>query len=289
MLEIEKLSKKFPGKEAIKNTSISVKKGTIVGLIGPNGAGKSTLLRTIVDLYAPDAGEVKIKGENIRDNFKMKEIIGYVGDRNDSFNSSKIKDIVRYYKFAYSNFDENKFNKTNEIFKIPMNQKLSRLSKGNAARVSFMLALSLKPELLVLDEPTSGLDPIVKRKFLNLVLEEVCENGTTVLISSHNLNDLESICDHIVFLNDGEVIKENSMDNLKTSMKKLQIIFKENAPENFEDWSEFINITKVGRSYNVITSDYSEELINKLNENGALFIEELGLSLEDMLIYTIEK
>jgi ABC-2 type transport system ATP-binding protein len=289
VLEIKNISKSFPGKEAVKNINISVKQGTILGLVGPNGAGKSTLLRAIVDIYAPDSGEVLIKGENIRDNYKLKEIIGYVADRSDYFNNSRIKNIITYYKLAYPNFDEGKFHAVNKVFEIPLKQKLSKLSKGNISRVAFMLAISLKPELLILDEPTSGLDPIVKRKFLKILLEDVCERGTTVVISSHNLSDLESICDQVVFMDKGEIIQNDSMDNLKTTMKKLQVIFKEEAPKEFEAWEEFLQVEKVGRSYNIITNNYSESLVEKLKDNGALFVEELNLSLEDMLVYSIEK
>ena len=289
MLQVINVSKSFLGKDAIKNISLEVKAGTIMGLVGPNGAGKSTLLRTIVDIYTPDSGEVKIKGENINDNSSIKELIGYVGDRNDFFNSYKIKDIVKYYKLAYKSFDENRFNEINKILDIPLSKRLSKLSKGNASRAAFMFAISSNPELLILDEPTSGLDPIVKRKFLRLLIDDVSERGTTVVISSHNLGDLESICDQVIFLKNGEIVKDNTLDNLKTSMKKLQIIFKDTVPEGFENWSEFINVSKLGRSYNVITENYSKELVEKLKEQGVLFIEELDLTLEDMLIYTVEK
>jgi ABC-2 type transport system ATP-binding protein len=289
MLQIINVSKGFSNKDAIKNVSLEVKPGTIMGLVGPNGAGKSTLLRTIVGIYTPDSGEVKIKGANIKNNSFIKELLGYVADRNDFFNSYKIKDIVKYYKLAYKNFDESRFNDINKVFEISLNNRLSKLSKGNASRVAFMLAISSSPELLILDEPTSGLDPIVKRKFLRLLVEDVSERGTTVVISSHNLGDLESICDQVVFLNNGEIVKDNTLDNLKTSMKKLQIIFEDNAPEDFEAWKEFINVSKLGRSYNVITESYTEELVKKLKDQGALFIEELDLTLEDMLIYTVEK
>lgn len=289
MLQVINVSKSFPGKDAIRSISLEVKSGTIMGLIGPNGAGKSTLLRTIVDIYTPDSGEIRIKDKNIRDNYELKEIVGYVADKNDFFSSYKIKDIIKYYKIAYKNFDENRFYELNKIFEISLNKKLSKLSKGNASRVSFMLAISSRPELLILDEPTSGLDPIVKRKFLKVLVEEVSERGTTIVISSHNLSDLESICDQVIFLNNGEIVKDNTLDNLKTSMKKLQIIFKDAAPDDFEKWPEFLNVSKLGRSYNVITEAYSDKLAERLRDNGAMFIEELDLTLEDMLIYTVEK
>lgn len=289
MLKVINVSKNFADKEAIKNINLEVRKGTIMGLVGPNGAGKSTLLRTIVDIYTPDSGEVKVNDYNIKDNFVLKQTIGYVADRNDFFNSYKINDIVKYYKLAYENFNVDKFYELNAVFEIPLNKKLSKLSKGNASRVAFMFAMSLKPDILILDEPTSGLDPIVKRKFLQILVEDVSERGTTVIISSHNLSDLESICDQVVFLNDGEILKDNTLDNLKTSMKKLQIIFKDTVPSDFESWPEFINVTKLGRSYNVVTDNYSEKLLAKLKDNGALFIEELNLTLEDMLIFAVEK
>lgn len=288
MLKINNVSKSFTDKEAIKNINLSIDKGSILGLVGPNGAGKSTLLRTIVNIYTPDAGEVIFQNENIQDNPSIKEKIGYMGDRNDYFNKWKIKHIVKHYKLTYTNFDEDKFKRINEIFQIPLNKKITKLSKGNISRVFFMLTLSSNPDLLVLDEPTSGLDPIVKRKLLKILVDDVFERQTTVIISSHNLSDLETICDHIVFINDGEIITDNSLDNLKTTMKKLQIIFKENAPEDFENWPEFLHVDKIGKSYNAITNSYNDDFIDKLKENGALFIEELNLSLEDMLVYTIE-
>lgn len=289
MLKVINVSKGFSGKEAIKNIGLEVKAGTIMGLVGPNGAGKSTLLRTIVDIYTPDCGEVIIKGENIKDNYKLKECIGYVADRNDFFNSYTLNEMVNYYSLSYKTFDIDTFLKLNSIFELPRNKRLSKLSKGNASRAAFIFAMSIKPELLILDEPTSGLDPIAKRKFFQALIEDVSERATTVIISSHNLADLESICDQVVFLKDGEIVQDNTMENLKTSMKKLQIIFKDNAPDHFEDWTEFLNVAKLGRSYNAITKEYNEKLVSKLKENGALFIEELDLTLEDMLVYTVEK
>ena len=218
----------------------------------------------------------------------MKEKIGYVADKNDYFNKFKIKHILKHYKLTYKDFSYEKFNKINELFNVPLNTMLSKLSKGNITRVFFMLALSINPDILILDEPTSGLDPMAKRKFLKLLLNEVYERNITVIISSHNLNDLESICDQIVFIDNGKIVENTSLENLKYAMKKLQVIFKNKAPDNFEKWNEFISVERIGKSYNVITSNYDDNLTKKLKENEALFIEELDLSLEDMLIYKME-
>lgn len=288
MIKINTLTKTFDEKVALNNINLKINKGSIVGLIGANGAGKSTLLRTLMGIYNPDRGEVLVNDENIHLNPLIKEKIGYVADKNEYFNKFKIKHILKHYELTYKNFSYKKFYNVNEIFQIPLNSVLSKLSKGNIARVFFMLALSINPEILILDEPTSGLDPMAKRKFLKLLLNEVYERKTTVIISSHNLNDLEAICDHLVFIDKGDIVENNSLDNLKYSIKKLQVIFKDKAPADFEEWSEFISVERVGKSYNVVTSNYDENFSNKLKENGALFIEELDLSLEDMLIYKVE-
>lgn len=288
MIKINNLTKTFDEKIALNKIDLKINKGSIVGLIGANGAGKSTLLRTIMDIYDADNGEVLIDNENIHLNSLIKEKIGYVADKNDYFNKFKVNHILKHYELTYKNFSYDKFNKLNEIFDVPLYSMLSKLSKGTITKVFFMLALSINPEILILDEPTSGLDPMAKRKFLKLLLSEVYEKNITVIISSHNLNDLEAICDHIIFIEKGEIVENNSLENLKNSMKKLQVIFKNQAPENFEKWDEFISVERIGKSYNVVTSNYNENLTKKLKENDVLFIEELDLSLEDMLIYRME-
>ena len=289
MIEVMKLNKSLDGKPIIKDINFKISTGNIVGLVGPNGAGKSTLLRNMVDIYTPDSGKVIIDGQDIRDNISLKSTIGYVPDKNEYFNKEKVRNVIKYYKLAYDTFDENRFAELNGSFNIPLNQKVEKLSKGNISRLMFMLALSFRPKVLILDEPTSGLDPIAKRKFLKILVSDVSERETTVLISSHNLADLESICDHILFIDNGEIVKDNSLDTLKTTIKKIQVIFKDNAPANFEKWPCFLNVSHVGKSYSIVTNNFNEDLVDKLRENGALFIEELDLSLEDMLVYTVDK
>lgn len=288
MIQLKNVYKDFDKKPILKNINFNIEPGTIVGLVGVNGAGKSTLLRTIMGIYSPNSGEILFENKSIENNPELKEFIGYVADKNEYFNKFYPKSILRQYELTYKNFDMNKFYELNKTFNAPLNSKLEKLSKGNVAKVFFMLALSINPKLLVLDEPTSGLDPIAKRNFLKMLVDEVYENKTTVLISSHNLNDLEAICDKIIFIDNGEIVENNSLDNLKSEMKKLQVIFKDKAPSDFNKWPEFIAVEKFGKSYNVITSNYSERLINKLNDSGALFIEELDLTLEDMLVYKME-
>jgi ABC-2 type transport system ATP-binding protein len=180
-----------------------------------------------------------------------------------------------------------RFKKLNEIFQLPEKKSIRKFSKGMKMRLSIMLNLSIMPEVLVLDEPTNGLDPIVKRQFLNILLEDAAERGTTIFISSHNLSELERICDSVAILNNGEVKYSNSIENMKKSIRKIQVVFKDKAPEDLDSWNEIIKTEKVGRVYNIVTKDYNKEFLNKLNNCEIMFQEEIDLSLEDMFIYSV--
>ncbi len=287
MIEIKGFSKSFDGKKVLNNIDISVPKGTIFGLIGPNGAGKTTLIKGLTGVYYGDEGEIKIDGQNVYENVDIKSKIGYVADENYFLSSYRVKDIIKFYQYSYKEFNLDRFKELNKIFKLPEKSYIFRFSKGMKMRLSIMLNLSIMPEVLILDEPTSGLDPVIKRKVMNLLLDEVAERGTTVFISSHNLSDLERICDGIAIINQGEVKYSNTIENMKNKIKKLQVAFVEDAPENMDKWDEIIKVNKVGRVYHLITKDYSEELIDKLEKSKVHFIEELDLSLEDMFIYTL--
>jgi ABC-2 type transport system ATP-binding protein len=279
--------KSLGDKEVLKDINIKVEKGSIFGLIGPNGSGKTTLIKNITGIYKLDSGDVKVNGESVFDNHNIKNIIGYVTDENNLYNYFNLKDTVKFYSYSYKSFNKDRFNKLNEIFQLPEKKSIRKFSKGMKMRLSIMLNLSIMPEVLVLDEPTNGLDPIVKRQFFNILLEDVAERGTTVFISSHNLSELERICDSIAILNNGEVKYSNSIENMKKSIRKIQVVFKDKAPEDLESWSEVIKTEKLGRVYNIVTKDYNKEFVDNLNNCGIMFQEEIDLSLEDMFIYSV--
>lgn len=287
MIEIKGFSKSFDDKRVLNNINISVPKGSIFGLIGPNGAGKTTLIKALTGIYYGDEGEIFIDGQNVYENVDIKSKIGYVADENNFLSSYRVKDIIRFYQYSYKEFNLERFRKLNKIFKLPEKSYVFRFSKGMKMRLSIMLNLCIMPEVLILDEPTSGLDPVIKRKFMNLLLDEVAERQTTVFISSHNLSDLERICDGVAIINQGEVKYSNSIENMKNKIKKLQVAFIDDAPEDIDKWEEIIKVNKVGRVYHLITKDYNEELMDKLKKLRVHFIEELDLSLEDMFLYTL--
>ncbi|PJI08251.1 MULTISPECIES: ABC transporter ATP-binding protein [Clostridium] len=287
MVSIKNVSKKIGNKEILKNINIEVQKGNIFGLIGPNGAGKTTLIKCLTGIYKVNSGQITILGQNVFENVDVKKHIGYVADQNDYFIYFDIKNLIKFYKITYESFDMDRFNSLNKVFKIPINTSVKKLSKGMKMKLALMLNLSIMPEVLVLDEPTGGLDPIAKKQSINIILDEVASRGTTVFISSHNLNNLERMCDSVGILIDGEMKYKNSVEEMKKTIRKIQVVFKDKAPESMSKWGNVIKVEKVGRVYNIITDKYDDNFIKRLDESEISFKEEIGMSLEDMFIYSV--
>ena len=273
--------------QVLKNINLNVNRGSIFALIGPNGAGKTTLIRSLTGIYNVDKGDIRVKGKEVYENPEVKKVIGYVADENIYFSSFTVKEVIKFYSLAYDTFSKHRFNEINKIFQIPDKIAVRRLSKGMRTSFAIMLSLCIMPELLILDEPTSGLDPIIKKQVLNLLLEEVGERGTTIFISSHNLIDLERICDFVAIINKGEIKYSSSIEDMKKNIRKLQVVFIDKAPQDLKTWREILNLSQVGRVYNIITREYDDEFINKLENVGLALMEEIDLSLEDMFIYSV--
>jgi len=289
MIEVNNLSYEIEGKQILKDINLKINKGTIFGIIGPNGVGKTTLLRCLTGIYKPISGNINYDGIEVYDNIEIKGQIGYVADENIMQTKFKVKEVLKYYQYTYDAFDENKFNELNKIFKIPENKYIFQLSKGMKMRLSIMLAFSIQAKYLILDEPTSGLDAILKNKLLNIFLDEVFENNTTIVISSHHLGELERICDDVAILDEGVVSYENSVENMKNKIKKIQVAFDKPISEEDLRLKGKFKITKVGRVFTIVTDEYDEALVKSLKELNPLFIEEIDLSLEDIFIYKVDK
>jgi len=289
MIEVNNLSYEIEGKQILKDINLKINKCTIFGIIGPNGVGKTTLLRCLTGIYKPISGTINYDGREVYDNIEVKGQIGYVADENIMQTKFKVKEVLKYYKYTYDTFDENKFNELNKIFKIPENKFIFQLSKGMKMRLSIMLAFSIQAKYLILDEPTSGLDAILKNKLLNIFLDEVFENNTTIVISSHHLGELERICDDVAILDEGVVSYENSVENMKNKIKKIQVAFDKPISEEDLRLKGTFKITKVSRVFTIVTDEYDEALVKSLKELNPLFIEEIDLSLEDIFIYKVDK
>ncbi|MBU6134413.1 ABC transporter ATP-binding protein [Clostridium tertium] len=288
MIELKNYSLNYGDSKILDNISFSLDRGKILGIVGPSGVGKTSLIRGIVGIYKGTSGSLIFDGEDVYDNPEVKRKIAFVPDEHSSFYLITLKEILNYYKSIYSNFDEDKFYKINKIFKIPLNKRFLQLSKGMKMRVNLMIAFSLNCDLLVLDEPTSGLDPILKEKVLKIIMNEVYSKEKSVIISSHNLGELERICDEILILNDGKIEYHNSLENIKRNIRKIQVAFDMPVYEEDLNIDGIFSISQVGRVFTIITESYDDALKEKLNKFNPLFIEEIDLSLEEVFIHRLE-
>ena len=208
MIEVRDVVKTFDGFRALDGVTMTVPRGAVYGLVGPNGAGKSTLIRHLTGIYRPDSGTIDIDGQPVYENPAVKARIAYIPDVVFYFPQATIPDMMRYYRGIYPKFDTARYQKLGEVFQLDPKRQIRRLSKGMQKQAAFWLAMCLRPDVLVLDEPVDGLDPVMRRQVWNLVLADVAENGTTVLISSHNLRELEDVCDHVGIMNGGKDFSE---------------------------------------------------------------------------------
>lgn len=290
MIEITNLYKNIGENKILKNINLKVPKGSIFGLIGENGAGKTTLIKCLTGIYQVDSGAVLIDNKDVFENVEVKSCIGYVSDENSLLSYFKVKELLDFYNMTYTKFSIEKFNKLNNIFKIPIEKRIRELSKGMKTKVSLMLSLSINPKVVILDEPTTGLDPVAKKNFMNILMDEVAENETTVFISSHNLADIERICDSIALIKNGEIIVSSSLDNIKEKTRKIQIIFKdsEKAINSIKNWNSILNFKNIGRVYYLVTNDFSQKFQENLENLGVEFMEFLDLDLEEIFICSVE-
>ena len=286
MLTIKNLSKSFGDLKAVDNFSLTAEKGKIHGIIGENGAGKTTVIKCMTGIYRPDSGSVERDGETIYENPSVKAKIGYVADSNTMFENYSIAEMVKFFGEVYKTFDEARFNELNAVFGLSPKCVIGRLSKGQQMRLSFMLAVSIHPELLVLDEPTSGLDALAKKQLLDIVIEEVEKGDMAVVISSHHLGELEKLCDEITIIQNGRVEYQSSIDDIKSRVKKLQVVFEKEPDEDV--LKENFGVEKIGSVYYLTTENYDKNTVSALKLMGAAIIEEVGMSLEEIFIITAE-
>lgn len=284
MIEIQNVCKKYNKKQALHDVSIQVSPGEIHGLIGENSAGKTTLIKCAVGIYKADAGDILYDGKPVYDNPEVKEKIGYVADYNDYIRFYTVSKMVYMYEVFYPKFSKTKFNEYNQIFQIPVNQRIYSLSKGQKMRLAFMLEIAKEPEYLILDEPTSGLDPIAKAKFFEMLINEVEQNNIGVLISSHNLEGLEKICDTVTMLHEGHVTRQMSMEDMKCELVKLNVVFEGGAEKTLFEMPQILSIRNVGSIYTLVVKDFDENFVDALKKQGASLVEPVEISLEELFI-----
>ena len=286
MIEVRDAVKKFDGFAALDGASLSVPTGSVYGLVGPNGAGKSTIIRHLTGIYRQDSGTVAIGGESVWENAALKSRIASIPDDWYYFNQASIRDMMRFYKGFYPNFSMERYEKLKEVFSIDEKKTIRRLSKGMQKQVAFWLALSCMPDYLILDEPVDGLDPVMRRQVWSLMMGDVSERGTTVLVSSHNLRELEDVCDHVGIMDHGKVLLERSLAQLQDNMVKLQVVFQDGVTEVPAELP-VLHASKVGRIHTLIMRMNAEEATAKLSTYNPMLVDAVPLTLEEIFIYEL--
>ena len=287
MIEIKNLVKSFDGFKALDGLNVSVPKGAVYGLVGPNGAGKSTAIRHIAGIYRQDGGEVLVEGQPVYENPAVKARMAYIPDDIFYYTQAGINDMARFYRSVYPGFDRARFEELAGIFNLDRKRPVRKLSKGMQKQAAFWLALSIKPELVVLDEPVDGLDPVMRRQVWSMMMSDVAEHGTTVLVSSHNLRELEDVCDHVGIMNKGKVLLERSLSDLQENIIKLQVVWHGDAAPVLPGDLPVLHTSHVGRVYTYIVRGAAAAVSQRLAQFDPMMLEALPLSLEEIFIYEL--
>lgn len=285
MIEIRNVVKEFDGFRAFDGLNMTVPDGAVYGLVGPNGAGKSTIIRHLTGIYRQDSGDVLVDGEQVFENPAVKNRIAYIPDDIFYFSNARIGEMASFYRSIYPQFDSGRFKKLGEVFDLDPKRQMRKLSKGMQKQAAFWLAMSLRPDVLILDEPVDGLDPVMRRQVWNLVLADVAENGTTVLISSHNLRELEDVCDHVGIMNGGKVLLEHPLTELQANIVKVLVALPDEA--KLPDGLDILHQSSQGHLYTLIVHGDAAEVTNRLSTAQPQYLDVVPLTLEEIFIYEL--
>ena len=281
MLKMDNVVKRFGQFTAISELSMFVPKGSIYGLVGPNGAGKSTAIRLLTGVYRPDAGSITMEEQQVYENTEMKARIGYIPDDVFFFPSATLEEMRKYYKGFYPHFDDVLFDQLYDVFQLPKDSQIRRFSKGMQKQAAFHLSISTRPDVLILDEPVDGLDPVMRRQVWSLIASDVAQRETTVLISSHNLRELEDICDHVGIMDKGQMLLEKSLASIQGNTVKVQMVGEPPSGLNI------LHSSTSGRLNTLVIRGTPEEISAKVAASSPAYFDVLPLSLEEIFIYEL--
>ena len=281
MLEMNHVTKTFGGFKALDDLSMAVPKGAVYGLVGPNGAGKTTAIRHLTGVYRPDSGEITMEGLPVYENPTLKERIGYIPDEVFYYPAASLEDMRRFYRRMYKTFDDELFDRLYEVFELPKKSPIRRFSKGMQKQAAFHLTICTRPDVLILDEPVDGLDPVMRRQVWNLILSDVAQRETTVLISSHNLRELEDICDHVGIMQRGKMLLERSLADMQGITHKVQLVGQ--VPPQLT----VIHGSASGRMQTLVVRGSVEYIEAQLKAVNPVYYDILPLSLEEIFIYEL--
>ncbi|RWZ52203.1 ABC transporter ATP-binding protein [Halobacillus fulvus] len=285
MIEVKQVDKSFDKEKILKNVSFSVQKGSIYGLLGSNGAGKTTLMRTIAGILVQDKGEVQALGEPVFENEQVKQKLVFLPDAPYFLPQYTVKQMANYYRGMYERWNEERYQKLKGVFQLDENRKIGRFSKGMQRQVAFWLAMSVMPDVLILDEPFDGLDAVMRQKIRQLLIQDVAEREMTILISSHNLREVEDICDHIGILHRGEVLLERDLDDLRSDIHKLQVAFRDEDDAILQSELDIVHHEKRGSVLMLIVKGNEQKVSETVQRYHPVVYDHLPLTLEEIFIY----
>ena len=285
MIEVKGVTKSFGDFKALDRLSLTVPTGAVYGLVGPNGSGKSTIIRHIMGIYRPDFGDILVDGAPVYENAEVKARMAYIPDEIFYFAQAGLRDMRDFYRGIYPSFDLSRYEKLREVFPLDEKMPIRRMSKGMQKQAAFWLALCVRPDILVLDEPVDGLDPVMRRQVWSLLMADAAERGITVLVSSHNLRELEDVCDHVGILDHGRLLLERSLSELQENIVKVQMALKEERP--LPQGLDLVHEAVSGRLHTLILRGNTQEILARLQELEPLYMDALPLSLEEVFIYEL--
>ncbi len=288
MINVQHLTKRFGDFAALDDVTCSIPEGCIYGMVGSNGAGKSTFLRVITGVYRPNSGTVTIDGEPIYENTAKKSEIAYVPDTLFFLNGASMERMAALYAASYPTFDPHRFEQLTAAFELNPKLSINNFSKGMKRQAATILALSCRPRYIFFDETFDGLDPIMRSRVKNLICEDVLERRSTAIITSHSLRELEDTCDQLALLHKGGLIMESDVQNLRTSLFKIQIAFAQGLDDHDFSDIEILHFVKHGSVANMIVRGDREHTIAKLQSLCPILLDVLPLSLEEVFTYEME-
>ena len=287
MLEAKHVVKTFDGFRALDGLTMTVPTGAVYGLVGPNGAGKSTIIRHLAGIYRQDSGEVLLDGHPIYEDPDVKRRMTVIGDDWYYFPQASIREMARFFAGLYPQFSWERYEKLKQVFPLDEKMMLRRMSKGMQKQAAFWLTVCCMPEDLILDEPVDGLDPVMRRQVWSLLLGDVAERGTTVLVSSHNLRELEDVCDHVGILDHGRVLLERSLSDLQDNTVKLQVAYPGVTEPVLPAEMQILHRSHVGRVYTYIVRGSREDILRRMQITEPVLLESIPLTLEEIFIYEL--
>ena len=287
MLEAKHVVKTFDGFRALDGLTMTVPTGAVYGLVGPNGAGKSTIIRHLAGIYRQDSGEVLLDGQPVYEDPAVKRRMTVIGDDWYYFPQANIREMAHFFAGLYPAFSWERYEKLKQVFPLDEKMMLRRMSKGMQKQAAFWLTVCCMPEYLILDEPVDGLDPVMRRQVWSLLLGDVAERGTTVLVSSHNLRELEDVCDHVGILDHGRVLLERSLSDLQDNTVKLQVAYPGVTEPVLPAEMQILHRSHVGRVYTYIVRGSREDILRRMQITEPVLLESIPLTLEEIFIYEV--